>query len=276
MKLGFCASTGRTATTFLAKTLDSLTGITALHEGYDGKTHQKPLLPLINIHNARAWRDASYATELVTTMRDREHFVGLGISSRICLDIAYYNAPLMSSLISRHPDGYFIVMFRRCESFVQSATVTRGEDLTPAGWPGVNKPLSPREQFIAMGRLKPEKGTKDAELWQNWSGICRNIWLWANVNQALINFVNTNKNSIVLFYEDLIERPEHFWKTCLEGLNYFSDGRLQQCLLASNEKVNKRKYYGIDPFAMWGAGEQNFYRTYAKPLEDEIYERRFN
>ena len=51
--LAFCASTGRTATMFMASTLASLPRVVALHEGQKVAESQVPVLPLINLHVGR-------------------------------------------------------------------------------------------------------------------------------------------------------------------------------------------------------------------------------
>ena len=50
----FFASTGRTATMFIAKTLNSLPDIVATHEGHVIEEKMSSVLPLVNFHNRKS------------------------------------------------------------------------------------------------------------------------------------------------------------------------------------------------------------------------------
>ena len=127
------------------------------------------------------------------------------------VDAAFYNAPLLTAIAERYPDAALFAIFRRCEGFVRSATIVTGEDRQPAGWPDRSKPLTDREKFISLGRLKPGPGDPDNAEWDAWSAIERNIWLWTVVNAHLHRFAGANPNCHPLFFEDLAARPEAFW-----------------------------------------------------------------
>jgi hypothetical protein len=75
-------------------------------------------------------------------------------------------------------------IIRDCESFVRSVTWLDGTDPMPVGWPAPGKELSSRERFIAMGRARPTTGP-DADAWDSWGAIERNIWLWRATNRRL-------------------------------------------------------------------------------------------
>ena len=272
-KIAFCASTGRTATTFFAKTLNDLPEVRALHEGHDIKQEKKPVLPLINIHNRKAWYDEKYARTIVAKMRSQGIMSEAADGKALCIDIAFYNAPLMQAFSSLYPNSPLLVIFRRCESFVQSATVVNGEDREPAGWPAPQKKLSPREQFISLGRLKPQKGSIDYSTWDNWSGISRNIWLWHTINQSLYRFSQNNVNCTVLYYETLTADSKAFWKQSLSALDLLNNKNLEYCVSTSNKKINIRKHYDVGGFSNWTQHEQHMYTNLALSLEKKIYVR---
>jgi len=146
-RFAFCASTGRTATMFLANTLDAVPGVLGLHEGHTPGEPPIPRLPLINLQNLKAWHDSAYADQTVAASRDHATLSETAAGAELLIDLAYYNAPLLVPIAKQHPDSVLFVIFRRCEGFVRSATIVSGEDLQPAGWPDRSKSLTDRESL---------------------------------------------------------------------------------------------------------------------------------
>lgn len=270
-RLAFCASTGRTATMFLATCLNKLEGVVGLHEGHVSGDPPEPRLPLINVHHRIAWHDPDYAVRLVAQKRDAAILDDARSGAHLLADVAYYNAPLLAAIRERHPDALLFVIFRRCEGFVRSATILRGEDPQPAGWPDQEKPLSDRERFISLGRLKPETGQGDYASWSDWSAVQRNIWLWTTVNRHLHEFARVAANCHRLFFERLVDDPTAFWTDFLEQLGIFSSHALAECVGLSTSKINRRDSYQIGGAESWTPGEQALYTERARPLEAEIY-----
>ena len=267
----FGASTGRTATMFLATCLNRLAGAVGLHEGHLPGDRPLPRLPPINVHNRMAWRDSEYAARLVAERRDAETLGAAAGQAGLFVDMAFYNAPLLPAIAERHPDALLFVIFRRCEGFVRSATIVSGEDRQPAGWPDASKPLTDREKFISLGRLKPEPDHPDHASWPDWSALQRNIWLWTTVNTHLHRFAGANANCHRLFFEDLVAQPEAFWTGFLHRLGKLSPSTLAACVESSGSKVNQRPSYQIGCAESWNAAERALYRERARPLEREIY-----
>ena len=267
----FCASTGRTATMFLAKCLDQLPGVVGLHEGHQIADRPRPRLPLINVHNRRAWYDPEYAARIVAEMRDEATLRVAAGEAGLLVDVAYYNAPLLPAIIEQHPDALLFVVFRRCEGFVRSATIARGEDRQPAGWPYLSKSLTDREKFISLGRLKPEPDHRDHASWSEWSAIQRNIWLWTTVNEHLLRFSVTNASCHRLYFEELTEGPEAFWSDFLQKLRIPSRAALHECVTRSRFRVNQRHSHQIGGAASWTPAERALYTERALPLESAIY-----
>lgn len=270
-RFAFAASTGRTATTLLAESLNHLTNVVALHEGHILAGRKTPVLPRINIHNRKAWYSTEYATEIVQKMRNQEILNAVADGTKLCIDVAYYNAPLLEPLSQQYPNSPIIVLFRRCEGFVRSATILRGEDREPAGWPDPDKELTSREQFISMGRLKPEQGLAEELEWEKWSGIKRNIWLWSKINEHLFEFSESHSDCAVLYFETLRQNPEEFWWQCLGALGLRSAGNMEACLVNSSKKINSRQQYDVGMVSSWDQEEQNLYENLALPLERKIY-----
>lgn len=257
---------------FLAATLDTLPDVVGLHEGHSLRDTRLPRLPLINVHNRRAWHDPAYADRTVTDMRGAATLANALGDAKLLVDVAFYNAPLLFPLARRYPDAAFFAVFRRCEGFVRSATIVTGEDRQPAGWPDRSKPLTDRERFISLGRLKPAAGSEDAEYWPEWSAIQRNIWLWHTVNTHLVRVSESNANCHALFYEDLVEDPQKFWTHFLRRLDVHSESNLERCVERSRKKINQRPSYQIGPIDTWCEAELALYERLARPLESRIYD----
>lgn len=272
-RFAFCASTGRTATMFMATTLNALPGVVGLHEGHVPGDPPTPRLPLINLQNRKAWHDPAYAERTVAETRDVTTLMSAAGDAEVLVDVAFCNAPLLVPLARQLADSTLIAIFRRCEGFVRSATIVNGEDRQPAGWPDRSKPLTDREKFVSLGRLKPVPGSGDAEQWTEWSAIQRNIWLWHSVNLHLLQFAESHANCHKLLYEDLVDDPNKFWTDCLRALNLSSDSNLAQCVQRSARKVNQRPSYQVGPIDTWTQAELALYERLAHPLEKKLYDR---
>lgn len=268
----FCASTGRTATMFLAKTLNAIPDVVALHEGHLIGDDPNPQLPLINFQNRRAWADPEFAAKTIEPLRSQDVLEKAAGDASHLVDIAFNNAPFFPALSNIHPDAKFIAIFRRCEAFVRSATIVTGEDMQPAGWPGRDKPLTDREKFISLGRLKPGAGSEFEAHWNDWTAIQRNIWLWFQVNTSLLEFVAANNNRHKLLYEDLASNSAKFWAQFLDILALGSTCNVEHCVKKSKVKSNQRASYQIGPLSEWTTQEQNLYDQLARPLEVRIYD----
>ena len=182
------ASTGRTATSFIAQFLNELPDVVACHEGHLGNDAGPDVLPLINLENNKCFASRDYAHDLVTRKRSRDvieeslrKFPG-----RHLVDVAYYNSMILEAALELHADSKAVCLIRDCESFVRSATWITGEDPMPVGWPDPGKELSPREKFISMGRIRPYSEPEKSE-WASWTTIERNIWLWRATNMRIID-----------------------------------------------------------------------------------------
>jgi hypothetical protein len=269
----FFASTGRTATMFVAKTLNSLPDIFATHEGHVITENKSPALPLLNFHNRKAWYEPDYAARTAAKMRSKDILLKAAGDTSVFVDIAFNNAPFMDALATQHPSANFLAIFRRCEGFVRSATITAGEDTQPAGWPDRNKPLTDREKFVELGRLKPLRTGAFGDSWDGWSAIQRNIWLWTTVNSNLFDFIQKIDAARGLYFEDLVNEPMTFWGMCLGAIGQNSPTNLERCVALSARKTNQRATYQVGPVATWSEAEYALYEKLALPLEEKIYGR---
>ncbi len=221
--LHLVASTGRTATTFIAHCLNRIAGVGATHEGHlDGDKDSPALLPLINLDNAAMYKTPAHAADVVADKRSQARIDALCAAhgTAVAVDVAYYNAPMLKAYLAAHPRARAVGIIRDATAFVRSATHLQGEDPLPVGWADPGKPLSPRERFIAMGRLRPRPGTAEAQAWGDWDAIQRNIWLWAETNRLLIDARDAFPDRVTLIpFETMATDAMTFWKTLARGLD---------------------------------------------------------
>ncbi|MEM8800062.1 MAG: hypothetical protein AAGF15_08290 [Pseudomonadota bacterium] len=222
MTFHIIASTGRTATTYIAARLNEGDGIAATHEGYLGSDKSSaPLLPLINLENRQAFQSPEAAEKTVSEKRS-DDVIETALEktgAETLIDVAYYNPMIASALLQAHPTMRVIGILRDCESFVRSATTITGEDPMPVGWPDADKSLSDRERFIAMGRIRPGRGDEAYEAWKDWSAIRKNIWLWEATNRRLIDAANSAPDRVRLIgFEALKQDPNAFWSALANHL----------------------------------------------------------
>lgn len=180
------ASTGRTATSYVAEALNRLPGVAALHEGHLGNDSGPDVLPLVNLDNFQCFKSAERTRAVVAAKRSA------GIIAEACdslnvgllVDVAYYNSVLLGEMLRQMPDVHAAIIVRDCASFVRSATWFTGTDPMPVGWPDPDKHLDAREKFISMGRIRPVEGPA-VDAWSTWGAVERNIWLWRTTNSML-------------------------------------------------------------------------------------------
>lgn len=180
------ASTGRTATSYIAEALNRVDGIAALHEGHLGNDSGPDILPMVNLDNFQCFKSADRARAVVSEKRNADLLAAaandLGVG--LLVDVAYYNSVLLAEILDQVPGAHGAIIIRDCESFVRSATWFTGTDPMPVGWPDPAKPLDSRERFVGLGRLRPFDGAA-VEAWVEWGAIERNIWLWRATNSVL-------------------------------------------------------------------------------------------
>ena len=273
MAFHFIASTGRTATTYIAAALNALPGVVACHEGYAGSDKDaEPLLPLINLENARAYQLPSSAEATVAEKRSPEIIADALAQSgaETLIDIAYYNPMFASAMLAAHPQAKMIGIIRDCESFVRSSTTLEGEDPMPVGWADPAKPLTRREEFIALGRIKPRRKTDDKAAWDGWSAIQRNIWLWRETNLRLIEAQSTfPERVLILPFERLKQDPQHFWDAIASHLDL---PEISEKAHHGKGKFTNTKAFGyqIEAAAAWSADERQLLHESVEQVEEKL------
>jgi hypothetical protein len=259
MSFHIIASTGRTATTFLAAALDRLDGVAATHEGYRGSVKDcEPLLPLVNLENAAAYASEAVARQSVVKLRSSEIITTAIKNSGAAnlIDVAYYNAMIGPEILAQHSEARMIGIIRGCENFVRSATAMEGEDPLPVGWPAPDKPLTDREKFIGMGRIRPGRKSLDKAAWATWGALRRNIWLWRETNLRLCAAKEQFGERVALLrFETFQTEPEVFWSFCAGFLGLPDAARQQPT--APKKMINKKSSgYQIGAAESWSPEAQ--------------------
>ena len=270
------ASTGRTATSFVAECLNHIPHVIALHEGHLGNDQGVDVLPLVNLDNFHAYKSADKASEIVAKKRNSQlaQSVLAQHGKEILIDAAYYNAVLMGQVLLEHEDGVGVSIIRDCESFVRSATWIHGEDPMPVGWPEPQKTLSPRERFVSMGRLRPVSGDAMEE-WPRWGAIERNIWLWRETNSIMLNVKETWPKRVALVnFSDLVQQPVQtltmILEACSDTLRSNSSAILNNAVQHSANRKNSRVGgYHIGECSTWTKRQQELLMR----AEDDIFSR---
>lgn len=258
MQFNIIASTGRTATTFIAASLNSQDGVAATHEGYLGADKSTdPIIPLVNLENRSAFAslDGSISVAQAKRSSDIIDNTKLPDETNTLVDVAYYNATLAFGILHENSDVRMIGIVRDCEPFVRSCTCMEGEDLLPVGWPAPDKPLTDREKFIGMGRIRPARGDADYGDWKTWSAIRRNIWLWRETNVRLAHCKDTFPDRVQLMdFESLKNDPSAFWMTIS---SFFETPLFQPDPQKKSAFINKKTTgYQIGPSSEWQEDER--------------------
>jgi len=274
VQLHLIASTGRTATTFLARAIDSLDGAIGCHEGYRAADKDStPILPLVNLDNRQAFYSQEAARRIVAEKRSPTVIAEIARSlegSRL-IDVAYYNVTIGSAVLEAHPGAKLVAIIRQLEPFVRSATAMSGEDLLPVGWPDPAKDLTARERFIEMGRIRPAKGSKDDQDWAAWSAIMRNIWLWRETNAILLRMREIfGDRVLVLPFEELHGSPENFLASIARHFGIPETGIAAALASAKEYRNQKTTGYQIGPVAEWTNEEQAFYEAAANVIGNKL------
>lgn len=257
------ASTGRTATSYIAEALNMVTGIAALHEGHLGNDAGPDILPLVNLENFQCFKSTERAREVVSAKRNDEILSTacgtLGVD--LLVDVAYYNSVLITEILRQVPSARAAVIIRDCESFVRSATWFTGTDPMPVGWPDPSKDLDAREKFIGLGRLRPFAGD-DLGTWSKWGAIERNIWLWRVTNNLLCDTWECFPNRVQhIDFGDFTRNPSAVLEGLLSTIGHPLDavrtGQLDEALVEARSRQNERfGGYQVGTADTWTAGQR--------------------
>lgn len=275
--LHLIASTGRTATSFIAACLDQVPGVAGCHEGHQRNDDGPDLLPMINLENFQAFRDPEAAVRIVGEKRNQD-VIDQAKSASGCdvvVDAAYYNATIGAALLATNSDTRVLGIVRDCESFVRSATWLSGEDPMPVGWPAPTKPLTARERFIGMGRIRPTAGP-ELDLWSEWEAIQRNVWLWRETNSRLCDMRDEHPDRVsILNFDALRGRAAEFVKDVVVELEVLStpdyDDILTGAVDGAQDRVNVRSGgYQIPASTDWSNNERDMLEHASAEIETRL------
>lgn len=185
--LFFGASAGRSGTMLLANLLNSEQDVTCVHEGKFrlGEESGDQILPFLTLENRRGYEYPDSKTEIIASKRSTELLNGLHDTHGFFGDVAYNNSVFVEALSGQFPDAKFLISIRDGRDFVRSATVLKGEDLTPVGWGPADKTYTALERYISLGRLQPRDGDPVKSEWTDLDCFEQNCWLWNETNKVI-------------------------------------------------------------------------------------------
>ena len=187
--LFFGASAGRSGTMLLANLLNSEPSVTCVHEGKFrlGEESGEQILPFLTLENRRGYEYPETKSEIIASKRPVDVLTSLHETHGFLGDIAYNNSVFVEELSTQFPDAKFLISIRDGRDFVRSATVLKGEDLTPVGWGPREKELTPLERYISLGRLQPREGDPLKAEWNDLDCFEQNCWLWNETNKVIFD-----------------------------------------------------------------------------------------
>jgi len=196
LSLYFGASTGRSGTMLLANLLNSEEGVVCVHEGKfrHGEESGEQVLPFLTLENRQGYEYPDRKADIIAKKRLPETVHKLMETHGAFGDIAYNNSIFITELAAQFPEAKFLISVRDGREFVRSATVLEGEDLTPVGWAPDEKPMTPLEQYIAMGRLRPRRNSELNDVWDSWDAFEKNCWLWNETNRVIFESLDQLDN----------------------------------------------------------------------------------
>ncbi len=271
------ASTGRTATSYVAEALNHVDGIAALHEGHLGNDAGSDVLPMVNLDNFQCFKSPERAKMVVSEKRNPELLEGVcrGLGVEMLVDVAYYNSVLLAEMLEQVPTSHGAIIIRDCESFVRSATWFTGTDPMPVGWPDPAKALDSRERFIGLGRLRPFDGD-DLREWAGWGAVERNIWLWRATNTVLCNTWQRFPDRVhFLDFKELISDPTGILQGLLAtiGRPLVDDrfGQLERALVEAHQRQNERRGgYQVGASDTWTAEQRRLLSEATKEIASRV------
>lgn len=245
----FCLSTGRTGTTTLANILSISSKLIAFHE-------PKPYLYGMSC--------ALYQnSELSNTKFAEQAFLAVRAEKLKIAELAEkkyvetspqvtFLAPIIASAI---PRSKFVHIVRHPADVVRSGMRRKWYD----GHSADNT------------RITPIKGTKDADMWDQWSTFEKNCWLWNETNKWIINFSNTIEDE--RFY--LIKAEDIYSENQIElqGLYKFlsippiSTKIIKKILF---KKLNQQKTGDFPLYVSWTKDQKQVFRNLVGPTAEHF------
>ena len=260
-KIFFGASSGRTGTMHLANVLNAELDCTCLHEGKYRFREESgdQVLPFLTLENRIAYEYPEKRDEIIASKRSMIN--DLKVEESFFGDIAYNNSPFLESLASRFEDSKFIVMVRDGRTFVRSVIITEGENEAPVGWPPDDKPLTPMEKYISLGRLQPRKNDTHGADWANWSAFQKNTWLWAETNSLILNALDVIDPSrwMLVHFEQFVQNKLTTYIKMRDFLGF--EGKITEAVKAVllAPRINSRKHYALDKYELWTDFQKDFF-----------------
>jgi len=276
--LFFGASAGRSGTMLLANLLNSEGDVTCVHEGKFrfGEESGKQVLPFLTLENRHGYEYPETKVEIIASKRPVDIVQNLHAEHKFLGDIAYNNSIFVKELAAQFPKAKFLISIRDGRDFVRSATVLKGEDLTPVGWGPADKELSPMERYISLGRLQPREGDPAKTDWPNWDCFEQNSWLWNETNRLIFDALEeiSKDRYHVIPLEDFKKDGLGTYLRIREFLGISGDVSQTTEELLLSPQINVKSHKDLPHYTQW-TDEMNdlFWKQCAPMMEKLNYDR---
>jgi len=271
--LFFGLGSGRCGTMMLANLLNAEDSVTALHESKfrRGEEVGEQLLPFLTLQNHHAYSHPDQARAIIEKTRAAMPALRRQRDDRLLGDIAYNYAPFAAVLAKVFPGAKLIVVTRDGRDFLRSAYTAEAPDPTPVGWPDKTRPLSERERYIALGRLRPREDDPLHDDWDDLHPIEKNAWLWSETNRLILDGIAAwpSANVLQVTFEDFCSDTQSVYQRVrrflgLEGMIPSAAERL----LAG--RINARRSYRLPPWPDWDGETHAMFWRHAGPMMERL------
>ncbi|MFT4518429.1 MAG: hypothetical protein ACI9JM_000810 [Halioglobus sp.] len=253
----------------LANSLNAEPGCSCVHEGKfrHRESSGEQILPFLTLENRIAYETPEKAQDIIDTKRAVIDNLEMGHASHFG-DIAYNNSPFLVPLSIRFPTAKFIIVVRDGRMFARSATVLEGEDETPVGWPPNDKETTRLEDYISLGRFQPRRDSKEQDVWNNWSALQKNVWLWAETNTLILDALEKidNERWMLIRFENFVSKPLEVYTTIRQFLEFEEPLSQETTAVLLSPVVNASRSFTIPLYDDWPAADKAHFHQYAGPV----------
>jgi hypothetical protein len=181
-------------------------------------------------------------------------------------DIAYNYAPFTSVIPEVFPDARLLVMFRDGRDFVRSVYTKEIPDPLPVGWLDPERPETPVERFIALGRLRPHQDDHLDLEWPHLTPLEQNAWLWSETNRLILEGIEAwpKERVLTLRFEDFFRDVIEAYKVVRRFLGL--DGEISDLVKGLvDQPINRRprSAYILPAPSCWSAEKNTLFMRFA-------------
>lgn len=257
----------------IANALAAEPGVCCTHEGKVRIRERagRQVLRYLTLENRLAYERPERAIELWNTARSSLGQIAFSQGCSHFGDIAYNYAPFLDAIRESLPNAKLVVFFRNGVDFVRSASEATREDETPLGWPPAEKPLTPVEKFVSLGRLAPRSIDPLAEQWSSLDYAIKNAWLWAETNRLIVAAIERRRRgtTFIVKFEQFFADPVNNYIELRDFL-CIGGAPAPTALELLSSPINQRRNRALGPFDTWNKTQQEGFVSVAGQMMYEL------